>query len=204
MNFRDLNAVRVPLLVLAAVLSVGAAAIQYTGALVTSAQGDVQRQRMALDDARSRYQRSGDEKDTIVKYLGTYEDLQRRGVVGEEQRINWIDALRLANIQADLFGIDYQIGVQEPYQYAEQMDPGGLKLRQSSMKLRFTLLHEGDLLRFLQILEEERAGLFTVNQCTITRLATVGSSPRYQPNLAAECDLTWITVSEESAKDKRA
>jgi hypothetical protein len=204
MNLRDLTALRTPLLVLLSVVAVGAVSIEYSTGLVKRAESELKAQKATLQEARTRYQRSGDEKDTIVRYLGSYEKLQREGVVGEEQRINWIDGLRLANIQSELFGVDYQIGVQQPYGGVSEFDAGGIKLRQSVMKIRIPLLHEGDLLRFLATLEKQRVGLFTVNKCSLERTGTASASPRYQPNLSAECDLAWITLIEDSGKDKKA
>ncbi|MET0217651.1 MAG: hypothetical protein ABW205_06965 [Burkholderiales bacterium] len=204
MNLRDFTALRTPLLVLLSVVAVGAVSIEYSTGLVKRAESELKAQKATLQEARTRYQRSGDEKDTIVRYLGSYEKLQREGVVGEEQRINWIDGLRLANIQSELFGVDYQIGVQQPYGGVGEFDAGGIKLRQSVMKIRIPLLHEGDLLRFLARLEKQRVGLFTVNKCSLERTGTASASPRYQPNLSAECDLAWITLIEDSGKDKKA
>ncbi|MET0918171.1 MAG: hypothetical protein ABWY07_07095 [Burkholderiales bacterium] len=204
MNLRDFTALRTPLLVLLSVVAVGAVSIEYSTGLVKRAESELKAQKATLQEARTRYQRSGDEKDTIVRYLGSYEKLHREGVVGEEQRINWIDGLRLANIQSELFGVDYQIGVQQPYGGVGEFDAGGIKLRQSVMKIRIPLLHEGDLLRFLARLEKQRVGLFTVNKCSLERTGTASASPRYQPNLSAECDLAWITLIEDSGKDKKA
>ncbi|MBL8527784.1 MAG: hypothetical protein JNL68_08885 [Burkholderiales bacterium] len=201
MNLRDLTALRGALILFATIVALGAAAIFFTGRLVVEAAAETARQRTALEEARLRYQRSGDEKDTIVRYLDGYEQLQREGVVGEERRINWIDGLRTANIHSGLFGVDYQIGVQQPY--ASGAGLGGIELRQSEMKIRLPLLHEGDLLRFLDTLKRQNTGLFIVDQCALDRINQTGGSPRYQPNLVAECNLSWLTLVEDSGKDKR-
>ena len=87
-----------------------------------------------------------------MRYLGAYQQLQKQGFAGEEQRINWLDALRLTNQQADLFGVDYDIGTQKAYPFAAALNPGPIQLRESVMRLRFRLLHEEDLLRFLDLL----------------------------------------------------
>ena len=203
MNLRDLAALRGALLALATIVALGAAAVAFTARLVDQADGEMKIQKAALQEARVRYQRSGDEKDTIVRYLGGYEKLQREGVVGEERRINWIDGLRTANIRSELFGVDYQIGVQQPYS-GVGASQGGIELRQSEMKIRLPLLHEGDLLRFLETLDRQQVGLFTVDQCMLDRINQAGGAPRYQPNLVAECNLSWITLVENSGKDKKA
>src|SRR5687768_15782907 len=194
MTQADLQAIRTPALVLAAMLAVAAAAVYYTDRLVAGARQQLTQHEAQLREARLRLQKSGEEKDVIVRYLGAYQQLQRRGFVGEEQRINWLDGLRVTNQQADLFGVDYEIGVQQPYLYAADLNPGQIQLKESVMKLRFRLLHEEDLTRFLGILSRQGAGIYTVDQCSMRRLTAGTGAVRYQPNLSAECQLAWITA----------
>jgi len=193
MNQTDLKALRNPLLAVAGVALLGALAVYYSGRLMIAARQQLAQQQTQLKDARTRLQKSGDEKDIIVRYLDGFRQLERTGFVGEEQRINWLDGLRLANQQTDLFGVDYQIGAQTPYAYAAEFSPGPLALNQSIMRVRFRLLHEGDLERFLNSLARQGTGIFAVDQCLMRRIDTRGVI-RYQPNVTAECDLSWITV----------
>jgi hypothetical protein len=193
MTQADLQALRNPLLLLLAVVLAGALAVYSSARLMASAHQQLTQQQTQLKEARLRLQKSGDEKDIILRYLDTYRQMERSGFIGEEQRINWLDGLRLANQQADLFGVDYQIGAQRAYPYAAELNPGQLALNQSQMKLRFRLLHEEDLLRFFTALARQGAGIFTVDQCNLRRIDTRGVL-RYQPNIIAECDLSWITA----------
>jgi len=193
MNQADLQALRNPLLLVAGVALLGALAVYYSGRLMIAARQQLVQQQVLLNDARTRLQKSGDEKNIIVRYLDGFRQLERTGFVGDEQRINWLDGLRLANQQADLFGVDYQIGAQSPYAYAAEFSPGPLALNQSVMRIRFRLLHEGDLNRFLDSLSRQGAGIFAVDQCLMRRIDTRGVI-RFQPNVNAECDLSWITV----------
>jgi len=189
----DLQALRMPLLALLVVLVAGAAAIYYTDRLTVTARQQLAQQQKQLNEARTRLQKSGEEKDLIVRYLDSFRQLERAGFIGEEQRINWLDGLRVANQQADLFGVAYQIGTQAPYAYAAQYNPGQVALNQSVMRLDFRLLHEADLTRFLSALSRQGGGIFTVDQCMLRRIDTRGVI-RYQPNINAECDLSWITA----------
>jgi hypothetical protein len=198
MNQSDFEALRTPLLVLLAVLVAGAGAIFYTDRLLASERQQLLQQQGQLKQAHVRLQKSGDERDIIVLYLDRYRQLERAGFVGEEQRINWLDGLRLANQQADLFGVDYQIGTQRTYPFAAEFNPGQIELNQSLMQLRFRLLHEGDLLRFFDALARQNAGIFTVDQCLLRRIDTRGVI-RYQPNVNAECELSWITAKVGAA-----
>jgi len=194
MSQADLQALRNPLLVLLVVLVAGAAAIYYSNRLKVESGQQLARQQALHNEARTRLQKSGDEKNVIVRYRDEFRQLERSGVIGEEQRINWLDGLRLANQQADLFGVDYQIRTQRPYPYAAQLNPGQLVLNQSVMQIRFRLLHEEDLMRFFSALARQGGGIFTIDKCSLQRLDTRGVI-RYQPNVTAECELSWITIN---------
>jgi hypothetical protein len=193
MNQADFQALRNPLLAIAGVALLGALAVYSSGRLMIAARQQLSQQQVQLKDARTRLQKSGDEKDIIVRYLDGFRQLELTGFVGDEQRINWLDGLRLANQQSDLFGVDYQIGAQRPYLFAAEFNPGPIAVNQSVMRVRFRLLHEGDLDRFMDSLARQGTGIFAIDQCLLRRIDTRGVI-RYQPNVNAECDLSWITV----------
>ena len=205
MNAEDLKALRNPLILLVVIVAAGAAVIYYLDQALGAARRELAQQTSQMQDARTRLQRSGDEKNIIVRYLPAYQRLQQLGFVGEEQRLNWVEGLRLSNQEAQLFGIQYQIGAQQPYPYATELNPGQLTMHQSPMKINFRLLHEGDLTRLLTTLGRQGAGFFSVNQCQLDRtsLGAVATGTRYQPNLRAECDLSWITLTPPSATEKK-
>lgn len=193
MNQSDLAALRNPLLVLFVVVLMAAAAIYSTEQIKDSARRQLAEQETRLTQARTRLQKSGDEKNVIVRYRDAFLALERAGFVGEEKRINWLDGLRLTNQQADLFGVDYQISAQKKYRYAPAFDVGQVQLFESVMHLRFRLLHEEDLVRFFGLLDRQNVGIFHLDQCEMRRIDTRGVI-RYQPNLSVECDLSWITA----------
>jgi hypothetical protein len=195
----DVKALQTPLAMLLAAVLAAAAAIYYTDSLLREAGRQLERQQAELRQAVTRLQKSGEERQIIVRHLEDYRRLERAGLIGEERRINWLDGLRLANQQAELFGIDYQISAQRPYPYAAELNPGKLALYQSVMKLRFRLLHEEDLMRFFQALGGTGAGAFTIDECALARMDT-GAAVRYQPNLTADCELSWITMRPAAEK----
>ena len=203
MNASDLRALKTPLTALVMVVAIGVGLIYYGDLTLKQAKLALAQQQNQLRDARTRLHKSGDEKNIIIRYLNSYQYLQRLGFVGDEQRINWLDGLRLANQQTQLFGVDYQISTQQPYPYANELDPGQLTLHQSLMKINFRLLHEGDLMRFLGTLAKQDAGVFSVNQCVMERVDT-GGGIRFQPNLRADCELAWITVRPGTPGDKKS
>ena len=149
---RDLRALSKPLLALAVVGAISAAAVAYSGKAAKNAQAEVKTQEGGLIEARNKVQRSGQEKGIIEHYIEPYRQLERAGIVGEERRISWIDALRAANQEADLYGVEYEVSPQQSYAFSNEVGAGSLTVHQSIMKLRLGLLHEGDLFRFFEAL----------------------------------------------------
>lgn len=183
----------VPLFVLLIMLIAALAMVKFSADRVEGAQRVLDAQSAQLLEAQARVQKSGAEKDLIMRYLPDFQRLDAMGFVGPEQRINWIDALRYANQKGALFGINYDIAASKPYPHAAAMNPGQLTVSHSLMKLRFQMLHEGDLPKFFAHLSEPNAGVFVVNACNMQRTSTTLTA-RFAPNMSAECELAWITA----------
>jgi hypothetical protein len=202
LSLNDLPALGRPLLVLAGSLALCGGAIAYTGKLVKQGQAQLAAVQAKLDEARKRVSRSGNEKATLEQYLGPYRKLEERGIVGEEQRLNWVDALRAANLESQLYGVDYEVGTQTPYAFAQEVNAGSLPVQQSVMKLKLGLLYETDLLNFFRVLAAQNVGAFSVNQCTLQRIAPEVFKPANQPTLRAECDVAWVTISPPAPREE--
>lgn len=204
-NREDLEALRVPLIALGATLLAAFIMVWYSGSVLESAERTRAQRETQLREARLRIQNAGEEKQMIGRYLAAYQALAKAGFVGDEQRINWLDSLRLANEETRIFGVEYDIGAQKPYVYAAEYNPGQLVLQESIMHLKFNLLHEEDLLRFFDALGRYGTGFFTVEQCQMRRLrpADLDRSMQVQPNLVSECDLRWLTVKPQAGTERK-
>lgn len=201
----DLKALRTPLIVLWATALVAAATVFFSGTLLEDAHRLLTQREKQLREARARIQNAGEEKEMIGRYLGSYQQLVRAGFAGEEQRINWLDSLRLANEEARIFGVEYDISAQRPYAYSAEFNAGQLLLQESVMQVRFQLLHEEDLPRFFDALSRHGGGFFTLHQCVMRRLKPLEAEKvvQYQPHLAAECDVRWLTVKPAAPAEKK-
>lgn len=201
----DLRALRTPLIALGVTLLAAIALIVYSGSVLDKARQLVVQRDTQLREARLRIQNAGEEKEMISRYLGSYQQLARAGFVGDEQRINWLDSLRLANEEARIFGVEYDISMQRPYAYSAEFTLGKLQLHESLMHLRFRLLHEEDFTRFFEALARRGGGFYTIDQCSMRRLKTgeAEKSLQFQPNLSAECDLRWLTVRPTPPPEKK-
>ncbi|MDH5534931.1 MAG: hypothetical protein OEZ08_05070 [Betaproteobacteria bacterium] len=198
----DLKALQTPLLVLAIVVLLAAGGIYYTDLMLDRARLRLAGQQEQLKSAEVQLRRSGEEKRVIETFLGGYQQLAQTGFIGEEQRINWLDGLRVANQRTDLFGVDYEITVQRRYPFASELNPGALQLNESLMRLRFRLLHEGDLMRFFGTLAQTNVGVFAINACNLRRIDT-GGVIRVEPHVTATCELSWITAKPSAASERK-
>jgi hypothetical protein len=204
LSSKDIRALFQPLLVLAVVIVVSIIALRYTDAAVKKAQQGVAGQKKLLAEAYNKIQQSDQEKVVIERYVEPYLQLEQAGIVGEEKRIGWIDALRAANSEADLYGVEYELEPQQAFAFKSEVAAESLPVHQSVMKLRLELLHEVDLLRFFQALAAQRAGRFTVNECKLQRLPVNLAVPVNQPTLRAECEVAWITIASPGPEEKKS
>jgi hypothetical protein len=203
---QDIDALRVPLIALLVTIVAAAAIIFVSAAVLDSARDLFTRRENELRQARLKIQNAGEERELISRYLGAYQQLARAGFVGEEQRITWLDTLRAANEEARIFGVEYDLSAQRPYAYASEFNTGQLLLQESVMHLRFGMLHEEDLPRFLEALARHSGGYFTIDDCTVKRTKNLEAELKpgqVEANLAADCNVRWLTVRPPGPGDKK-
>jgi len=190
------SVLRAPLLLLTAVSVMALAMVYYTYQSSAASTAQLARENASLSSIRQKTAQSDQEKQIIERYREAYENLRRSGVIGPEQRVNWLDALRAANHAAHTLGVDYQLNQQAASPI--KVDAAGYKLQQTTMKISIKLLHEEDLQNFLQALEAQHAGLYLLQSCSLSRSANSAFSVRFEPKLNAECELAWLSLVENT------
>ena len=187
-----------PVGVLVLALVAGGVFVYWTGQRASVAHLGFEQASQARDQARDRLERVDDEKRTLERYGPAYRLLAEQGIIGAEQRVNWLDGLRLASQATRGFGVDYEVSGQQAALL--KLDAGDYEARQSEMKLRLRLLHEGDLLAFLDALGEQRAGLYFLQACGLKPSGNGAFTARFEPKLLAECKLTWVTLDDRTLR----
>lgn len=191
---KDFQSIKTPLMALALAVAASLTMLAITDRKLASSEKNYRNQLTALTETRTRYQRSGEERETILRYLESYRALEKIGFVGTEQRLNWVESLRMANKNAGLFGVDYQLTAQEPFPFAVSDNPIANQVKHSRMTITFGVLHEGELARLFSALSAQQPGLFSLNGCSIDRAGRQGDPLPRQANLTARCELSWLTV----------
>lgn len=195
LSSKDLIAFRAPGLALLAALVISTLLVRYSTDLRDKAASRNKEQSAQLQQARNRLHQSDQEQNSILQFLPAYQQLQRIGFVGGEQRLNWVESLRTANLQAGLFGVQYEIAAQAPYLKSPTEEPIPGQLNQSRMKISFGVVHEGDVLRFLKALSERQSGLYTLTGCSLDRGGLPDAPEARRANLTAQCSLAWLTFN---------
>jgi len=192
---QDWNKLRYPIISLGAALIVATLLVGYAEGRKTEKQQILTQQEGQLNQARQRYQSSGQEKEIITQYLPQYQRLIQDGFIGEERRLEWVDGLRTIHQQHKLFGINYTIETQQEYKPTFALNVGPFNPQRSVMKLELAMLHEGDLLTLVNALDAQQTTPFIVRDCEITG-TPVTNTTNLTPNLRANCELDWLTIRE--------
>jgi hypothetical protein len=152
-----------------------------------------------LETARQNRARTADEQENIRRYLAPYQTLLADKLIGEERRLDWIDALSRIRDQHKFFPLEWDIASQRPYTFTELPSASSLKISASRMNIKFSLLHEGDLITLTNELRTRKVGLFALDHCEMARNPQEEGNPlRIAPNFVAECALDWLTVDAPS------
>lgn len=193
-NWKDLSPLKLPALTLVVAAISALTLTNYTGKQLQTAQEERKAAGNSLENARIQYQRSGEEKENILRYKPAYEQLRKEGFVGAERRIAWLEALHNVDRAIGLFGVQYQIEAQQTYDGPAALANLSDRLRGSKMVLNFGVVHEGDLLRFLDALKAQSVGLFSIRSCILDPASrNVAPEPK-RPNLRAKCEIVWMTI----------
>ncbi|MGH8596330.1 MAG: hypothetical protein ACREXT_06700, partial [Gammaproteobacteria bacterium] len=146
-------------------------------------------------EVSAKYLAVDDEERVIAEQYPKFIALYRRGVIGDEHRLSWIEALESIGEELDLPELEYTIEAQQPVATDFALDTRVFDVNSSVMELSLGLLHEGDLVRVLDHLDRAAEGLYTVEACDVTRQALPPTKALgLSANLRAECRLRWFTL----------
>ncbi|MCC6206787.1 MAG: hypothetical protein IT488_01355 [Gammaproteobacteria bacterium] len=151
------------------------------------------------DSARSDYLDAENRDRLIAEYYSRYLTLRQRGMIGAEDRLDWVETVRSSARQLHLPKLQYQIMPRETYTLASLAEFSGVTLYASRMKLEMELMHEGDLSSVISSLGRSAPGAMHVESCLIRRLLDDPEANLLSPNLAATCELMLFTIQPEAA-----
>ncbi len=155
--------------------------------------------RRQLNEARNRLATAREDQENMVAYAAGYGQLDERHIIGDDQRLDWVEGLESLRRRNLVMGLSYTISPQTSYAPPYPLTTGNFNLNYSEMKLKLELLHEDQLIGFFDALRSDSKGWFMLERCTVKRLPVDPFNQTvYVPHLQAECSGGWLTLKNRN------
>jgi hypothetical protein len=187
------------LAILLALLATGAGLIFWAKQELSSAERQLAGARSERAQAREKLTRIAEEEKEVNDKLAVYRRLKELHILGEEQRLEWADAMTRIRTSRELLDLRYIVERQRLLLSAPGK-PANVDFNASTMKVDIALLHEGDLLVFLRDLRDSGNAFYAVKRCQITRTGLAATGSSIVPRLRADCEIDLITILDRAAK----
>jgi hypothetical protein len=190
----------VPAIVAVVLAAAGATAVFLVQQIVQQTRAEQKTAAAERQNAQNRLARATDEEREIREKLVDYRKLRERGVIGDEQRLEWVERIAEIKARRKLFDVRYTIEPQRPAEYPGIAGAGDVEFLVSTMKVDLALLHEDDLFRFLEDLRGALGSHVLVRSCSMRRIERGGAERGLTPRLRAECAIDLVTIRDKNAK----
>lgn len=204
MNFvaSDFKKLVLPFAIALVLAGAGAALIVFVNQQVVASNARFKAVNSERQQARERLARISEEEREVAERIEVYRRLRDLNIIGKERRLDWADSIQRIRLAREMLDVRYRIDPQKVLT-SIQGKPGKVDFNVSTMRLELALLHEGDLLGFLDDLREAGNAYVSVRRCDITRSGSAApptGSSVLTPRLRAECQIDLITVIDAGAK----
>jgi len=150
--------------------------------------------------AVERLNRISEEEREVSDKLAFYQRLKSLHILGEEQRLEWADAITRIRAARELLEFPKYVVERQKLLQSYPGKPGTVDFFSSTMKVTLALLHEEDLLRFLADLRASGYAYYSVRKCALTRTGQAATGTTMAPRLRGECEIDLITIVDRGAK----
>lgn len=150
-------------------------------------------------ESQGKLARAAQEEQELREKTERFLALQGRGYVGTENRLDWIEQLARLSGERRLYDFQYEFEPQrliDPILIPAGAAAGTHRFLLSSQHFKTRLLHEGDLLAFLDDLRRNVKAYLIVRECRIERIPQNPAERGIAAQLTADCRLDWITLQE--------
>lgn len=202
----DLPHIKWSLVIFVFVLCAGSAAIVASENFSARSQREQRDANNQLSKARNQFATTEQDRENMKAYTLEYGSLLERNIIGDSQRLDWVEGMDNLRKQNLVLDFRYTIAPQKPYTPNPPLDSGNFQLNTSDMTLQFELLHEEQLTAFFDALHTGIKGWFILDHCSLERTATAPRdgkelrASRATPLLKAECTGGWLALNNKDAK----
>lgn len=204
MNFiaSDLKKLILPIAIALVLAGAGTTLIVFVNQQLVASKARFKTVNSERQQARERLARISEEEREVTERIEVYRRLRDLNIIGKERRLDWADSIQRIRLAREMLDVRYRIEPQKVLA-SIQGKPGKVEFNVSTMRLELALLHEGDLLGFIDDLREAGNAYVSVRRCGITRSGSAApptGTAVLTPRLRAECVIDLITVIDAGAK----
>jgi hypothetical protein len=196
---RELRQLALPLLACIALLAAGSGLITWAESSRIAEARALAAARADRSQAKERLMRIAEVEREVKEKLEIYRRLKNIGILGEEQRLEWADAMARIRTERELPDLRYRVERQHALKTVAGK-PANVEFYASTMHVVLALLHEGDLLHFLSDLRASGNAYYAVRSCSLARIGQPSAISGMSPRLRAECEIDLITILDRAAK----
>ncbi len=150
---------------------------------------------------RNKIDEANKNNQILVQHEDTFKKLVEESVIGDENRLSWVEVVQNVVESRKLTSVKYDIASRVLLD-KKLLDKKykGIDVYRSVMSLDMKLIHEGDLFVMLNALRNEAKGLVTVDKCDIELInKNINEGVIAQDdtvNMSAYCELSWYTLKK--------
>ena len=185
-----------PAIIALVLVALGITALAVTDQMVKRADQELELAKSEKFALRTRMSRATDEEREIREKLVDYQRLRDHGIVGDENRLDWIETIQTIKSERKLFDVRYRIEPRRAVDYPGWKPGGEVEFMMSRMRLEALLLHEEDLVNLLGDLSSKLAPHVSIRSCRIDRTDQGKPLSATGPRLRSECTLDLITIRD--------
>jgi hypothetical protein len=175
-------------------IALSAALTSISGSYLAHSLKERQTAQNQLNDSRMQFMSVQSDQENMSAYALEYNALLAQKVIGNEQRLDWMEGLEKLRQQGRVLDFKYTIAPQQPYAPKPPLDAGNFQLSRSNMTLQIDLLHEEQLLYFFTDMHKQLNGWFMLDSCSLSHK---NPSEEMSP-LKADCTGGWFTMKNKN------
>ena len=196
LGLQDFPRLQWSLLAATLMLALGATAVYFAFNAMQTATRERAAAQATWKETDSKLKQVRNEENEIKHKAAIFKALQTRGMIGEEQRLEWVELLKEIRDTHRLIDLQYEIA---PQRKLDAATVSGFAFYSSAMRMQLKLLHEEDLTRLIDDLRQRARALIQVKRCDVTRLP-YSTNASQSAQLQADCQIDWITLRESIAE----
>jgi hypothetical protein len=197
----DFHLMRWSLSAIGASVLLGGVILYSSSMYADSAKINLHTAQIKMNDARKRLATAKQDLENLSDYSQEYYSLENKQVIGDDHRLDWMDALEKIRNQNLVLDFRYSIAPQKKYAPQPALDSGNFEIHYSETKLQFDLLHEGQLMKFFDALRTQNNGWYQLQGCSMQRIGmSEETDAAAVPHIKAECSGGWITLKNRNSQ----